>query len=181
MLGFNDMGWFYSDAPGTIDSVDTFVANARAANPNVNIALANVPQRSFIGGREDLVENTEIYNQLLPEYIADWTTEQSPIYLVELEENYVSTFEYNRCQRPFAKSCTFRFVGLPTRQLSGGYVPVLCVRCRPLSTQLIHCRLRRLTPKCMGRVPDCERILSDASQQFRVGHYSTRSSCSGRF
>lgn len=119
MLGFNDMGWFYSDAPGTIDSVDTFVANARAANPNIKIALANVPQRSFIGGREDLVEDTEVYNQLLPEYIASWTTEQSPIYLVELEENYVSTFEYDCC-RPLAKPCTSRCVGLPTRQLSGG-------------------------------------------------------------
>lgn len=88
MLGFNDMGWFYSDAPGTIDSVDTFISNARAANPNVKIALANVPQRSFIGGREDLVENTEIYNALLPKYISQWTTEQSPIHLVELEQNY---------------------------------------------------------------------------------------------
>lgn len=90
MLGFNDMGWFYSDAPGTIDSVDTFVANTRAANPNVRIALANVPQRTFIGGREDLVESTQLYNALLPQYITQWTTEQSPIRLVELEENYVS-------------------------------------------------------------------------------------------
>ena len=91
MLGFNDMGWFYSDAAGTIDSVDTFVTNARVANPNVKIAMANVPQRTFIGGREDLVENTEVYNLLLPDYIAQWSTEQSPIHLVQLEENYVSS------------------------------------------------------------------------------------------
>ena len=100
MLGFNDMGWFYSDAPGTIDSVNTFVANARAANPDVKIALANVPQRTFISGREDLVKNTEIYNQLLPEYIAQWTTKKSPIHLVELEENYVSTLEDKCCWGP---------------------------------------------------------------------------------
>jgi hypothetical protein len=119
MLGFNDLGWFYSDAPGTIDSVDTFVTNARAANPNVQIALANIPQRSFIGGREDLVENTQIYNTLLPQYIADWTTEQSPIHLVDLEDNYVSTSKYDHYQSPLTKSCTFRLVGLPTQQLSG--------------------------------------------------------------
>ncbi|OTA07314.1 hypothetical protein A9Z42_0082030 [Trichoderma parareesei] len=88
MLGFNDMGWFYSDAIGTIDSVETFISNARAANPNIKLAVANVPQRSFIGGREDLVENTEIYNALLAKYITQWTTEQSPIHLVELEQNY---------------------------------------------------------------------------------------------
>ncbi|SCN74636.1 uncharacterized protein FFNC_11530 [Fusarium fujikuroi] len=89
MLGFNDMGWFYSDAAGTLDSVDTFVANARAANPNVKIAMADVPQRSFIRGRDDLIKNTEIYNKLLPGYISKWSTKQSPIHLVQLADNYV--------------------------------------------------------------------------------------------
>ncbi|RBQ72054.1 hypothetical protein FVER14953_09857 [Fusarium verticillioides] len=88
MLGFNDMGWFYSDAAGTLDSVTTFVANARAANPNVKIAMADVPQRSFIRGRDDLVKNTEIYNKLLPGYISKWSTKQSPIHLVQLADNY---------------------------------------------------------------------------------------------
>lgn len=88
MLGFNDMGWFYSDAPGTIDNIGTLITSARAANPNMIFAVANVPQRSFIGGREDLVENTDIYNNLLPTSISQWTTEQSPVYLVELEQNY---------------------------------------------------------------------------------------------
>lgn len=43
MLGFNDMGWFYSDADGTIDSIGTLISNARAANPNIKVAIANVP------------------------------------------------------------------------------------------------------------------------------------------
>ncbi|KAF4943841.1 hypothetical protein FGADI_13121 [Fusarium gaditjirri] len=88
MLGFNDMGWFYSDAAGTLDSVNTFVTNARASNPNVKIAMADVPQRSFIQGRNDLVKNTEIYNKLLPDYISKWSTKQSPIHLVPLADNY---------------------------------------------------------------------------------------------
>jgi hypothetical protein len=88
MLGFNDMGWFYSDAPGTIDSIETLVSNARAVNPNLKFAIANVPQRSFIIGRQDLVDNTVTYNGLLPGAISKLTTEQSPIYLVDLEENY---------------------------------------------------------------------------------------------
>ncbi|UNI13244.1 hypothetical protein JDV02_000002 [Purpureocillium takamizusanense] len=88
MLGFNDMGWFYSDAEGTIDSMDTLISNARAVNPELQFAVANVPQRSFIGGREDLVKNTNIYNNLLPNAISKWSTHQSPIHLVDLEQNY---------------------------------------------------------------------------------------------
>ncbi len=82
------MGWFYSDAGGTLNSVFEFVNNARSVNPNIQIALADVPMRTFIGGRADLVENTNIYNQLLPQAIAKWTTTQSPIHLVRLQENY---------------------------------------------------------------------------------------------
>ena len=82
------MGWFYSDAGGTINSMSNFINNARSANPNIKFAIADVPMRSFIGGREDLVENTNIYNQLLPQAITQWTTTQSPIHLVRLEENY---------------------------------------------------------------------------------------------
>ncbi|GKZ18954.1 hypothetical protein AbraIFM66951_001914 [Aspergillus brasiliensis] len=88
MLGFNDMAWFQSDASGTLDSIRTLVINARAANPNLKFAIANVPQRSFIPGREDLPINTNIYNALLRNAIPEWSTADSPIHLVELQENY---------------------------------------------------------------------------------------------
>ncbi len=88
MLGFNDIGWFYSDARGTLDSINTLITNARAANPALRFAVANVPQRRFIGGREDLVLNTDIYNSLLSNAIPSWSTAQSPIHLVHLQENY---------------------------------------------------------------------------------------------
>ncbi|KAK0112622.1 hypothetical protein ONS95_014364 [Cadophora gregata] len=88
MLGFNDLGWFYSDADGTMNSVETFINNARAANPNIKIALANIPQRSFINGRQDLIDSTTKYNNDLSGNIAKWNTAQSPIRLVHLEETY---------------------------------------------------------------------------------------------
>ncbi|KAE8167238.1 hypothetical protein BDV40DRAFT_284981 [Aspergillus tamarii] len=88
LLGFNDMGWFYSDSMGTLDSIHTLISNARAANPKIKFAIANVPQRSFIGGREDLPVSTNIYNSLLRDTIPKWSTTASPIHLVELEENY---------------------------------------------------------------------------------------------
>lgn len=87
-LGFNDMGWFISDAQGTLDSMVTFVDNARAAKANIKMALGNVPQRLFIGGREDLVEKTTEYNELLAAAIPGWSTSASPIQLVEMQENY---------------------------------------------------------------------------------------------
>ncbi|EFQ98504.1 hypothetical protein MGYG_01531 [Nannizzia gypsea CBS 118893] len=74
MLGFNDMG--------------TLVSNARSVNPSMKFAIATVPHRSYIGGRDDLIENTNIYNNLLPQYITQWTTPQSPVYLVDLANNY---------------------------------------------------------------------------------------------
>lgn len=82
------MSWLYSDAYGTIDSVRTLISNARAANPSLKFAIATVPQRTYIRGREDLVENTNIYNNLLPDFIERWTTTQSPIHIVKLDESY---------------------------------------------------------------------------------------------
>lgn len=87
MLGFNDMGWFYSGPEGTLESMGTLVFNARAVNPNMKFALANVPQRRDLG-REDLPVNTDIYNALLEAAIPRWATTRSPIELVRLRENY---------------------------------------------------------------------------------------------
>ncbi|OJZ88048.1 hypothetical protein ASPFODRAFT_43669 [Aspergillus luchuensis CBS 106.47] len=88
MLGFNDMAWFQSDASGTLDSIRTLVINARAANPNLKFAIANVPQRTLIPGREDIPFNTNIYNALLRNAVPEWSSAGSPIHLVELQENY---------------------------------------------------------------------------------------------
>jgi hypothetical protein len=95
MLGFNDIGWFYSNAPSTLDSIITLINNACIANPNLKFAIANVPQRTFIGGRNDLPLNTDIYNGLLNNVIPGWSTIQSPIHLVHLQENY--NCETTRC------------------------------------------------------------------------------------
>lgn len=64
----------------TINSLQTFINNARAANPNIKFAVANVPQRTYI--RNDLTTNISTYNQILPGYLQQWSTPQSPIQLV---------------------------------------------------------------------------------------------------
>lgn len=87
MLGFNDLGWFYSDDKGLLKNMQTFISNARAAKPNIKIALANVPQRTSLG-RDDLPQKTTAYNKALVDAISQWSTDTSPIYLVNLQENY---------------------------------------------------------------------------------------------
>ncbi len=87
-LGFNDMGWFVSDAQGTLDSMKTLVDEARAANPDLKFALANVPQRAKLEGRDDLIANTDTYNRLLAEAIPAWHTATSPVKLVDWRGDY---------------------------------------------------------------------------------------------
>lgn len=42
----------------------------------MKFAIANIPHRLFINGRQDLVDNTNTYNAQLPGMIAQWTTPQ---------------------------------------------------------------------------------------------------------
>jgi hypothetical protein len=90
-LGFNDMGWFISDAAGTLNSMTTFINNARAGKSDVAFVIANVPQRTFIGGRDDLITKTETYNAALPGLLDKMFTDTSPIYLAQFRENYECT------------------------------------------------------------------------------------------
>ncbi|WPG99684.1 Esterase, SGNH hydrolase-type [Acrodontium crateriforme] len=87
MLGFNDIGWFYSDAQGLFDNLGLFLTKAREAKPDIKFVIANVPQRTSLG-REDLPEQTTKYNQILSDNIASLGNDQSPCYLVHLQENY---------------------------------------------------------------------------------------------
>lgn len=77
MLGFNDLGWFFSDVNGTLASMEAFVAQARAAKPSINFFIANIVDRDFLGGREDLVKNTKEYNERLPALLRQWEKQGS--------------------------------------------------------------------------------------------------------
>ncbi|WP_162684144.1 GDSL-type esterase/lipase family protein [Streptomyces populi] len=87
-IGFNDMGWLVSDATGTLDSVKTMVDRARAAKPGVRFAVANVPMRPLIDGRQDLIVKTRQYNTMLANAIPSWSTSDSPVKLVDWEGAY---------------------------------------------------------------------------------------------
>ncbi|KAK3348848.1 carbohydrate esterase family 3 protein [Lasiosphaeria hispida] len=87
-LGFNDLGWFVSGPVETLSSMRHLVEEARSAKPDLKFAIANVPHRTCLPGREDLPVNTNRYNQMLALAIPRWSTAKSPIALVKFCENY---------------------------------------------------------------------------------------------
>lgn len=68
--------------------MENFIAQARAVKPTIKFALGNVPQRTAIGGREDLPIKTTQYNELLASAIPSWSSASSPIAPVLMQENY---------------------------------------------------------------------------------------------
>lgn len=87
-LGFNDLGWFVSGPEGLLSNMKKLVDNSRSQKSDIKFAIANVPFRTFIGGRQDLVDNTERYNDMLADAISEWSTRESPIHLVKFREHY---------------------------------------------------------------------------------------------
>lgn len=89
MLGFNDLGWFVSGPDGLISSMNELVSWTREAKSDVNILVANVVQRLFIDGRQDLVDNTNTYNEDLKTAVSIWQEViSSPISYVDVASNY---------------------------------------------------------------------------------------------
>jgi lysophospholipase L1-like esterase len=88
LLGFNDLGWFVSGPEDLIGNMGQLVENAREGKSDVKILLGNVVHRKFIEGRQDLVDNTNKYNQLLRDTYQSWFRWESPIAYVDVNSNY---------------------------------------------------------------------------------------------
>jgi hypothetical protein len=88
VLGFNDLGWFVNGPDGLLSDMKALVDNAREVKSDIKFAIADVPQRKRLEGRQDLIEGTEEYNQKLAEAIKEWSREESPVRLVGLCEGY---------------------------------------------------------------------------------------------
>jgi lysophospholipase L1-like esterase len=88
-LGFNDLGWFVSGPAGTVQSMETFVEQARLANPQVDFAIANIPQRTSLGSANpDLPAKTTDYNARLAGAIGGWERPGSRVRLVDIASTY---------------------------------------------------------------------------------------------
>lgn len=87
-LGFNDIGWWAQTAAELLASVRALVDNARLGRPDLRILVADVSHRVLVPGREDIPRTTDSYNALLRESVAGWSTEQSPVWVVKVSEDY---------------------------------------------------------------------------------------------
>lgn len=87
-LGFNDIGWGFSSAEAVLDHTHDIVRKARHAKSDVGLAIANIPHRRYMPGREDLIESTSKYNGMLLSALASWSTRNSPIQLVDVAGTY---------------------------------------------------------------------------------------------
>jgi hypothetical protein len=103
LLGFNDLGWFVNGPDGLLADMRELVCEARSVKSNVKFAIADVPQRKRLEGRQDLIDGTEEYNRKLVEAIEGWDSEESPVRLVRLCKDYG------------CKSCLFLFLFLLRR------------------------------------------------------------------
>lgn len=88
LLGFNDLGWFVSGPEALHYDIKQIIDRARDSKPNVKILVGNVVHRTFLNGRQDLVDSTNRYNIMLHDSMQDWTTDESPVVLVDLNTAY---------------------------------------------------------------------------------------------
>lgn len=103
-LGFNDIGWQGAGA-GLVDTMKKFVDNARKANPNVKIVLANVPQRTTLGNANpQLPQRTRDYDTALAAAAPDWSTPASPVVIADIDKAM-------GCD-PSSKTCATAYDGL---------------------------------------------------------------------
>jgi hypothetical protein len=94
LLGYNDLAYI-NDAQGTLNSMQTFIQNARVSKPDISFAIGNVPQRTLLAGLDDLPTKIDQYNALLASAIPQWSTSTSTIELVKMRENYDCGSKYH--------------------------------------------------------------------------------------
>lgn len=87
-LGFNDLGWGVNGPAGVLNDLRTFVANARAAKPNVRFAVANVLHRTALADLPQLPGTITDYNGQLGTTVAALSTTTSPVALVDIDTPY---------------------------------------------------------------------------------------------
>lgn len=87
-LGFNDLGWGVSNPDGLIADIKTLIANARTANPDIRILVANVLHRTPLAIQPDLGAKISAYNEKLGPALRSVNSTASPVHLVDIDTGY---------------------------------------------------------------------------------------------
>lgn len=89
-LGINDLAWGVSDAAGTQASLETFIANARAANPSVKIILGQVLPTERAQNDPDFAAMVADYNGRLATTANSMSTPASPVVVARTAADFVA-------------------------------------------------------------------------------------------
>ena len=87
-LGFNDLGWNLSTPDGLLSDMQTFLANARSADPTLTVLIANVVHPWLASTNPALASAIDIYNTNLAKQIGSLSTAASRVSLVDLDSVY---------------------------------------------------------------------------------------------
>lgn len=91
-LGFNDIA-FWGGADATIGYFKEFVAQARAAKPDLKILVSNVINRTELSGYEWLNPAILAYKAKLPGAASSLSTSASPIHVVDINTGFHASFD----------------------------------------------------------------------------------------
>ncbi|EME88801.1 uncharacterized protein MYCFIDRAFT_110024, partial [Pseudocercospora fijiensis CIRAD86] len=98
MLGYNDLQWTKAPFTYLLPTMKALIDNARAAKPTLQFAIGNIIERTIF--RQDIHENTMVYNELFKDAIPSWSTEQSPVFHVDVASKYTCG-PYRPCPAAF--------------------------------------------------------------------------------
>ncbi len=87
-LGFNDLAWGVRGPGQALRDLATFVRRAREANPDVQLLVANIVQRTPLREHPNLGRDTALYNRLLPARLAELSTARSRAVPVDIAAVY---------------------------------------------------------------------------------------------
>ena len=83
-LGFNDLAWGVANPEQTVINLRALIAAARASNPDVHVAVANVVQRSPLSNVPNLPTVISEYNTRLADAVWTLGTAVSPVTVVDI-------------------------------------------------------------------------------------------------
>ncbi len=92
-LGFNDLAFNLSSPAGLTGELHTLIVNVQKMRPSIKILVANVIHGEPSGAPETLATRISEYNSALSTQAADWSTEESPVALANIDTPYEPTVD----------------------------------------------------------------------------------------
>jgi hypothetical protein len=87
-LGYNDLAFGVSDPNGLLDDLQSVIAGARAASPDVSVLVGNLVHRDPAVEGSNVASEISTYDSELPGELSSLSTPDSPLFTVDLASAY---------------------------------------------------------------------------------------------